>query len=374
MKRLHPPTGNTSMTRTFRILAALMGVVLALGACRRDVLEPAPAAPGSPVTFDPSQGPHATLSAYGFFRGPLNTLDPAQGVLPYDLIDPLFSDHAKKHRHVWLPPGTRATWDGAGRVLAFPDGAVLLKTFYYDGVLPALERRIVETRMMYRWQGEWFFAEYVWNEAQTEATLDMAGSLTPVAWQDGVGQTNQVTYRIPSELECRTCHRTEGVAMPIGPKPRNLARPYAYSDGMEQQLDRWIRMGLLEDGLPFFEPMPDWRDTSRPMQDRVRAYIDINCAHCHAEGSYCDYRPMRFAWEETLDPVNLGLCVAPHDPIQPDQLHIVSAGRPDRSMMVHRVAATHEAVRMPLLGRTVVHDEALSLIQDWIASLSPPCP
>jgi hypothetical protein len=43
-------------------------------------------------------------------------------------------------------------------------------------------------------------------------------------------------------------------------------------------------------------------------------------------------------------------------------------------MMVHRMGATDEAVRMPLLGRSVVHEEAVELITTWINSLNPPCP
>jgi hypothetical protein len=43
-------------------------------------------------------------------------------------------------------------------------------------------------------------------------------------------------------------------------------------------------------------------------------------------------------------------------------------------MMVYRVASTAVDVRMPLLGRTVVHEEGLALIQQWIASIPEPCP
>ena len=35
---------------------------------------------------------------------------PNEGVLPYDLNTALFSDYAAKHRFVWLPPGTSATY------------------------------------------------------------------------------------------------------------------------------------------------------------------------------------------------------------------------------------------------------------------------
>jgi hypothetical protein len=107
----------------------------------------------------------------------------------------------------------------------------------------------------------------------------------------------------------------------------------------------------------------------------VRAYLDMNCAHCHSDGKHCDYLPMRFAWHETADPVNLGLCVEPEEalPNNPELVYIVAPGNTYRSMMLHRVNATDQAVRMPLLGRTLVHAEGAQLLEDWINSLTQIC-
>ncbi len=362
----------------FRTILLVMGAMALVVGCRPDKDEPPAPAPVDPdpsaeVTFDPALGPHATLSAYGFFSGAIKDLVPIARVLPYDLIDPLFTDYAKKQRHVWLPVGVQAQWNGTDRVVDFPERTILIKTFYYDHVQPADERRIIETRLMYRWDGAWRFANYVWNAEQTEAHLDLDGSYTPVAWVDEDGVARSVDYRIPAEAECGSCHKYEGVHDLIGPKPRNLARSYAYADGTAQQLERWVQHGILEAGHPAVDPMPDWHDATVPTQDRVRAYLDINCAHCHSASGYCSYRPMRFAWQETTDPVNLGVCVEPHDPIAPGVNHIVARTRPDRSMMAYRMGSTAVDVRMPLLGRSLVHQEALALIETWISALEPPC-
>ena len=140
------------------------------------------------------------------------------------------------------------------------------------------------------------------------------------------------------------------------------------------QLAKWETMGYLAGGYPStIETVAKWDDPLADLNDRVRAYLDMNCSHCHSEGRHCDYRPMRFAWQETTDPVNLGICVPPDDPIEPSQDYIVSAGHPERSMLYYRMSSTLEAVRMPLLGRTLVHEEALELTEQWINSLSPPC-
>ena len=41
--------------------------------------------------------------------------------------------------------------------------------------------------------------------------------------------------------------------------------------------------------------------------------------------------------------------------------------------MRYRVSSNDESERMPLLGRTVVHDEGVALIEEWISSLTQTC-
>jgi len=355
-------------------LSAIMGVFLS---CRKDVPEPLPPVPApssSPVVFDPQAVPYPQLSTYNFFQGAMAELAPVAGVLPYSVITPLFSDYAKKQRFIWMMPGVQASYAGDHDLLNFPDGTVLIKNFYYDRVQPSDSRRIIETRLMYKLDGTWRFAEYVWNDAQTEAVLNMGGSYTTVDWIDENGLTKQVNYRIPSVGECFVCHKDDLVAVPIGPKPQNLKMAYPFVDGSMDQLSKWTQVGYLAQGTPSaINATVRWDDMTASLTDRVRAYVDMNCAHCHAEGSHCDYRPMRFAWSETVDPVNLGVCVTPEEDVLPVLTHIVSAGVPERSMMHYRLAATEESVRMPLLGRTLVHEEGLALITAWIESLEPAC-
>ena len=35
--------------------------------------------------------------------------------------------------------------------------------------------------------------------------------------------------------------------------------------------------------------LPNWQDTSLTDERRVRAYFDMNCAHCHSDGGYHTY-------------------------------------------------------------------------------------
>lgn len=355
----------------------LLPFVLLLSCAKEDLQRTAEALPDDPerLVLDVDLFPFQTLSEYHFFKGDMALHRPVPGVLPYAPINTLFTDHAHKLRFVWMPKGVQATYNGDHEVLDFPDGTVLIKTFYYDRVQPADARRIIETRLLYKRDGRWAFADYVWNAEQTQATLDMNGSMTPVSWIDEDDVLRSVNYRIPSGAECHTCHKTNEQPVPIGPKPQNLNSPFAYRDGVHDQLARWTTEGYLSSNRPKrIVTVPRWNDPQVSLNDRVRAYVDINCAHCHQEGGHCDYRPIRFAFNETLDPVNLGVCVRPDDPLLPHHTHIVSRGNVARSLLHYRMASTNEAERMPLLGRSIVHTEALSLITAWIQSLEPACP
>lgn len=365
------------MARTYiGILVAVLVVVAGFVACSSDPDTPsAPASPASPVVFDLNAVPYDSLSRYHFFSGDMADLDPVQGVLPYDVITPLFADFALKKRFIWMPEGVTSRYVGDGVSLDFDDGAVLIDNVYYDNVQPSGTRRIIETRLMIRKYGEWHAVSYLWNEQQTEAVLQTEGSFLPISWLDEEGDLRSVNFRVPAAAECYTCHRQQDMVVAIGPKPQNLDRTMTYAGGEMGQLQKWMQMGYLEGPLPAsIDRVARWDDPSAGLQDRVRAYLDMNCSHCHSENGHCNYRPMRFGWSETVDPVNLGICVEPDQPLLPQHTHIVAAGNTERSLLYYRITSTEEGVRMPLLGRSLVHEDAVQLIGDWILSRSPPCP
>ena len=344
------------------------------------------------VIVDLTQVPFPKLSDYKFFEGDLKDQNPALNVLPYEPASALFTDYAHKKRFVWMPDGTSATYDGDNKVLNLPLGAALIKTFYYENVQnisPVGGTRIIETRIMIRKSTGWIFAEYVWNEDQTEAFLDLEGSFTAISWKDENNIIKNTNYRVPSEVQCIICHKSkqtingveQTVNIPIGIKPQNLNFNFSYSTETKNQLTKWIVQGYLEDNfsLPTEENTTiDYNDTSKSIALRARSYVDINCAHCHQTDRHCDYRPMRFAFSETGEPdglgqTNIGVCVPTQDmqDFPPALSKIVSPGNVNRSMMYYRLNTDNESYRMPLHGRTIIHTEGVALIQEWINSLSP---
>lgn len=366
------------------ICLLLMGVLLAWSCSDEDQDDYVEPDPVSPVTVDLTLVPYTNLSEYKFFEGEMKLLNPSLDVLPYEPSSSLFADYAHKKRFVWMPKNTKATFNGDSNPLELPVGSVLIKNFYYDNVqniTPAGGRRILETRLMIRRADGWLFANYVWNEEQTEAVYDMGGSFVEVQFQDNDGLTQSVNYRIPADYQCIVCHKskfwdgTQEIAthIPIGIKPQNLNFNYNYGSESKNQLQKWIDYGYLEGGfsLPSAQnTVVNYEDTSKSLEQRARAYFDANCAHCHDEKGHCDYRPMKFRHVNTADLVNMGVCVDTED-IQdyPELNKIIAPGNPEASMLYFRVNTVDEAYRMPLHGRSIIHTEGVSLIRDWINSL-----
>lgn len=331
----------------------------------------------SPVNFDLENMPYSNLSDYNFYDGNLKDLNPVFGVLPYELITPLFTDYAHKKRFIWMPTGTSSSYVSDGSIFDFPEGTIIIKNFYYDNVLPENQTKILETRLLIKKNNEWIFADYIWNEEQTEATFDLNGRNVPIEWLLN-GESRSVNYRIPSESECLTCHKTVSDAIPIGPKPQNINSIFNYQDGSKNQLAKWKEMGYLDSNYPGnINTTVKWDDPSQPVELRMRSYFDSNCAHCHSTGGHCDYRPIRLAFNESSNPENLGVCVEPEGDISiwigEDPSHLIAPGDIENSVIYFRMNTTEDAIKMPLIGRNLIHEEAVTLLVEWINSLEGTC-
>lgn len=334
---------------------------------------------GTAVNFDPTDAPCDLLSSYRLFKGNGSTQEPNDGVVPYDLNTQLFADYAVKHRFVWLPPHTSATYKD-NDAFDFPVGTVIVKTFAYplDLRSPDAGDMLIETRLLVRRASGWEGLPYLWNDDKTEARLAVVGATVPVdaIQEDGVMRT--YNYHVPNGNECKECHQaTVKTTAPLGPKARNLNKLYAYADGTENQLSRWTRLGLLvgapsPGNAPFTPPFDD--PSAGTLEQRARGYLDVNCAHCHNPGGAARTTGFYLTIGET-DRTRLGICKSPvaagratggfHFDIAP--------GDPDSSILLYRMNSTEPGVAMPELGRQRVHTEAVDVIRDWIASLDDGC-
>ena len=347
-----------------RRLAASLVATLLLGA--------APQA--RPVALERllAEAPEKTLDAYGLFVD-AGARSPNGGVTPYGLNTPLFSDYAEKLRFVFLPPGKAATYTAAG-ALVFPVGTTLVKTFAYpaDFRRPGENVRFIETRLLIRKADGWSAAAYVWNDAQTVATLKRAGTRLAVSFIDAKGETRAVDYAVPNVNQCKECHAVAGEISPLGPKARNLNGVFAYASGAENQLAHWSRAGLLT-GAPKPSAAPRttvWDNVAEPLADRANAYLDANCAHCHNAQGMASNSGLFLDVEETR-PAARGIGKRPVAAGRGSGgLEVsIAPGDPAASILLHRMKSTEPGVMMPELSRSLVHEEGVALIAEYIASL-----
>lgn len=335
--------------------------------------------PVSPVVADLTQVPYAKLSDYKFFEGDLKDLNPSLNVLPYEPASALFTDYAHKKRFIWMPAGVKATYNADNKILVFPTGTVLIKNFYYTTIQPDNTTKIIETRLMIRQATGWIFVEYLWNDEQTEAFLVSGddftnGSSVPITFKKDNNEIVSIDYRIPSDAECLACHKINEIATPIGLKPQNLNYSYDYGVYSKNQLQKLKDQGYLESFPSSIVSVVNYKDATQPLELRVRSYLDANCSHCHQDQGRCDYRAIRLSFSETTDPEKLGICLLADEAISPSLQKIISPGNYSKSIMRYRMNTNDESERMPLLGRTIVHDEGVALIEEWISSLTQTCP
>ncbi|MDO5510857.1 MAG: hypothetical protein Q4F57_09185 [Weeksellaceae bacterium] len=329
----------------------------------------------SPVVFDINAVPYQNLSDYNFFSGNLKNQIPNPGVVPYELISPLFTDYAKKKRFLWMPQNVRASYAGDHNAINFPTGTMLVKTFYYDHVQPGNTTKILETRLMIKKPEGWIFANYIWNEQQTEAHLDLTGDNVALSWiEAGIPKT--ANYRIPSEAECHTCHKSNEVNVPLGPKPQNLNSNYTYANNTKNQLQKWRDIGYLNADYPSnIVTVVDHRDETKPLELRIRSYFDSNCSSCHNDTGHCNYMNLRLDFKDTDIAANMGVCEEPVQDIGPwlsfSPSHIIKPGDHMNSNLLHRLRSTESHLIMPLIGTSIRNEEAIDMVNQWITSLEP---
>ena len=106
-----------------------------------------------------------------------------------------------------------------------------------------------------------------------------------------------------------------------------------------------------------------WDDPkSGTLDARARAWLEINCAHCHspegpARNSGLDLlasqrNPTRFGINKPPVAAGIGSGGLAFD---------IVPGQPDKSILVYRIASTHPGIMMPELGKRLVHEEGVAL-------------
>jgi len=310
------------------------------------------------------------LSDYGFFKGKLNNLLPQEGVIPYELSTPLFSDYTVKDRFIVLPLGKSMKYTSQGP-LDFPDSTIIVKNFSYINVQG--QKVVIETRLLVKdpIDHNWKVMNYLWNVEQTDAVKHIRGSKLAITLVDNSGNKHTTNYMVPNTNDCKRCHNNASKLLPIGPKARNLN--FVRASDSVNQLTRWSSLGLLKNmpALKNISQLPVWNDTEKySIEERARAYLDVNCAHCHIKGGDAFNTGLFLNYEEDT-PAHLGVDKAPvsagggagglnFDIIPGDSKH---------SILLYRMNSTEPGTAMPELARSIIHKEGVDLIRQWIDNM-----
>ena len=342
--------------------------------------------------------PPRLLSEWGLFKSIPDQI-PEDGVVPYEVTAPLFTDDAAKFRWVQVPDGEQLVYSDTERWLN-PAGTIYVKTFAYpvDARSPELGYQLIETRLLVFGDDKVDTWTYVYPEGDNnDAELINFGPIRDVSWINPLGETIALNYEVPSVPQCKECH---GVATrSLGPSTGMFNRDNDYGPGIGvlNQIDHMNSLGMFDTAPPAiiedrttYVSDPAVNDTV-DLHDRVRSYLDSNCAHCHApapygevadKGLYLDYQSMDpdtgtsfFTW---------GVC-KPHSSggngVDCDQPLDVVPGEPSLSFLLCRMESIAAGERMAPLGRTIVHAQGVELIREWIQELpnlfvgvTPGCP
>lgn len=281
--------------------------------------------------------------------GCIDTSDPTTPLpwlVPYELNLPFWSDGADKQRMVAVPQGDRGRVGDDG-VVRWPVGTVLVKSFEHEGAL-------VETRLLVNHGDAWVGYGYAWDDDGLDATLVEDETLGDTGWI------------FPGLRGCPACHTDESGG-PLGTTGPQLARTITRDGNEVDQLDDLVARGVLEDPGSV-TPLPA---DDAPLDDRVRAYLDVNCSSCHRDEGTGGRASLDLRREVALS--DTGLCGEPSaGDLGIADARIVVPGDTERSILLARIGAPGDA-RMPPLATAIVDEQGVELVRSWIEQLAS-CP
>lgn len=307
----------------------------------------------------------------------------------------------------------------------YPTNAVLAKTLFLQTEQDNTKSlRRVETQVLHYDGLDWHAYTYRWNDDESEAFLvDAAGDDRIFEVKDPAepGGIRKQAWRFHGRAECLRCHNPwmnyalaftapqlnrpvqyqsnhpVCASLPILTKPApwpndavtevNQLRTFSRLGFFDQPLDERARPKFndpYETGVDSEEtaqpaassptqlPQPQDREDLRAarsakLEERARAWLHVNCAHCHREGAggsvvtHLDY-DTKLADMKAIGRLpsqgTLGLTGA----------HVITPGDPYSSVLYYRILTTGQG-RMPHIGSQLVDTTGAKLIHDWIAQL-----
>ena len=312
------------------------------------------------------------LSETGLFTSVKNhTIAP--GVIPYSINAAFWSDGAHKERFFAVPGGLGIDFK-EDSAWAFDDGSVTVKSFTLDMEEgnPESGRRI-ETRIVVKQDDHWVGYTYLWNDEQTDATLVEANGLDKtyeIKDAAAPGGVRKQVWHYPSRKECMFCH-SRAAGFVLGLKTHQMNRSQDYGAVSDNQLRTLNHVGLfktpLEKAPAEYAAFPDPFDEQADLSERVKTYLNVNCAMCHVNDGGGNSK-LHFGLKTPLDEANLINEVPLHDSMGASDARVVTPGDPHRSTLYKRVVV-RGTNQMPPTSTNRVDERGAQLLFDWIKQL-----
>ncbi len=319
------------------------------------------------------------LSQTGLFTD-TKTQEPSAGVIEYSINAHHWADETSAQRWVAITDGDkinqfkRSNWE-VGQVsghFSFPHNAVFAKTVSIrTDVADASTERRLETQILHRFKDEFKAYNYIWNEEQTDAVLqpnhpvytelevkDPAAKLT--------GGIRKQIWTHSSRDQCALCHIWNAGTV-HGFKVDQLNR--IHDEDSVNQLEKFYSLGILEEEPEKSRPAISPTDVNAALEDRARAYLSLNCAHCHRRGGggTAAIALSKSVALEDMKMIDEAAVQGGFGIINPQ---VIASGDPGRSALLYRLAKTGPG-RMPHFGTNVIDQKGVKLLQQWIISLAP---
>ncbi len=349
------------------------------------------------IANEPSTFP-SLLSDTGLFTDTKSQI-PSEGVIPFRINEPMWNDGATANRFLGVPsqaainvlPKPRRMAESSVReLLQFPANSVLARTV---SLQDDQNRNVaLETQLLHFTGKVWNAYTYIWNTEQTDATLaPAAGTELPLASYGTFSQRS--TWKVHARSECLRCHNAwVGGALAFTMPQLNCdvasgQQTSGDDSNAINQLTYFRQIGLLTGKLPAksnntsnpgLVAMVSSRDAKASIEQRARAYLNVNCAHCHQQGAG-GTATIDLRHEATLEEMKVVAAIPAQGSFQIPGGAIVKPGEPWSSILLYRTACSGRG-RMPHIGSSNVDTEGVAMLRDWIASLDesashkPPVP
>ena len=367
---------------------------------------------------DPSKKFPLRLSETGLFAS-VKDHKPNAALIGYSVNSPLWSDGAYKERYMALPGADSQINYTRDRGWDFPEGTVLVKSFALEKEHGNPQsRKWIETRLMVKQLNLWAGYSYIWNDEQTDAVLvAKEGVDRDYSIQDASapGGTRKQTWHYPSRTECMVCH-SRAFNFVLGLSEAQMNRNHDYNGVVDNQLRTLEHLGLfkskwadIERGIiwhegknlnktnkeadeytdvytatrlqreaPYTKLLPHTPEgcqrlanpydaASGDLNSRARAYLHANCAHCHVMAGGGNAM-MELEFITPTAETNIFGVKPLHDNFNAADAKIVAPGSPERSVLLHRISKRGPG-QMPPLASSMVDDQAVKLIDEWIRKM-----